>query len=184
MVNFHLQEYDIRNSYFGVIVKILFFLLLLSACARNSIKRETSLEFSDAPEAVQTAFHARHPDIKSNFHKQTIDGMDSYEIHIESSDMDRSERYSSDGHLIETEEEIKLTDIPEPIRIEIQSYLRENDSSKIQKIQKVNSAELDGYEIRSKTKESSTGLMEYFFERNGKIHHAEEVELLSIHNLN
>lgn len=161
---------------------IIFFLLL--SCARNSLKRETSLEFMDAPEAVRTAFQKRHPDIKSNFHKQNIDGVDTYEIHLETSPMDRSERYSADGLLVETEEEIKLSDIPEPIRNDIQSYLRQNDSLKIQKIQKVKSAEIDGYEIRSKTKESSTGQMEYFFERNGKFHHAEEVELVSIHNLN
>lgn len=165
-------------------MKYLLLALLLSSCARNNVKRETSVSIKNIPDAVKTAFSHRHPDVKTNFHLQTIDDEPTYEVHLGSPGMDISERYSKEGNLIEIEEEVKLSDIPEPVRNDIQTYLRDKDSSRIQKIQKTKSADFDGYEIRCKTSESKTGVMEYFFERDGKFHHADEVELESIHNLN
>ena len=164
-------------------IYILIFMILYG-CATYIHKKEKALRQDEVPLIINENFHKRHPNVQTNFHRQTINGIQTYEIHFIKDDKEFSERYDDNGLLIETEQDISFDEIPEGIKSLIRTWMAENNSSNVLKAQKVESQEFKGYEIKTKSKESKTGLLEAFFDYKGQFHHSEEVELTSIPNLN
>ncbi len=160
-----------------------FFLFLLFSCTHDQVKQERALKDVDVPSEVRVAFLKRHEHIQENFHLQVIEGAASYEVHFVENGKQKSERFNAKGILVEDEEHINFSDIPEKSQKTIQSYLSNEQESEILEVQKVHTQEFDGYELRTKSKKSKTGLMEYFFNEDGSFHHHEEVELFAIPSL-
>jgi hypothetical protein len=163
---------------------VIFFLALAACSSPHVHKKQYSLNSRDLPEAVLSKFEKRHPGVNADYRLYVDETDKSIEAEFTIDSKNHSERYTESGTLVEVEQEIAITDIPIPVKAEIESYLRENDCTKIQKVQLVKTKTFHGYEIKVKTPGSNTGLMEYFFEINGALNHFEEVELVSIPTLN
>lgn len=160
-------------------------LLILIACSNASIKKERSVSFDKLPKLVADSFTAHHPGMTPNFHIQNFADVETYEAHFQIEEKEISERYSSNGEIMETEKVMDWKELPENVRQNIEIYLKDHDGKyKVLKVQEVKSSGFSGYEVNVRTKKSRTHLMEYFFNKDGSINHQEEVQLKSIPTLN
>ncbi|HYE33893.1 PepSY-like domain-containing protein [Methylocaldum sp.] len=78
---------------------------------------EPLLSKQDIPQAVLAAFQKDHPTAKRvKYEEETIDGKNAYEIAFQDEKaQERSEVYSADGTLMETEKVIKINELPEAV---------------------------------------------------------------------
>ncbi|MGX2030299.1 MULTISPECIES: PepSY-like domain-containing protein [Methylocaldum] len=78
---------------------------------------EPLLNKQDVPQAVLAAFQKDHPAAKGvKYEEEVLDGKEAYEIaYRDEKGQERSEVYSADGTLVETEKVIKLDELPESV---------------------------------------------------------------------
>lgn len=156
-------------------MKLIILLMFLFSCSSQTHKKQYSINHTDLPPEVKKSFEARHPRTEPTFLIQETNFKKTFEANFKIDSTDWSERYTNDGDLIETKEEISMKDIPKSVQFKIQNFLRDHYARKTTKIEKVKSDSFNGFQFKVNTTQSETGLMEYFFEANGEIHHQEQV---------
>jgi uncharacterized membrane protein YkoI len=128
---------------------------------------EPLLNRQDVPQAVLAAFQKDHPTVKRvKYEEEVIDGKDAYEIaYFDEKGQERSEVYSADGTLVETEKVIKLDDLPDSV---LQAVKNNHPRATLQRAFQVSdtSGTVTSYEVEIREGKRER---EVEFDPNGKI---------------
>lgn len=117
-------------------IAFLFALILGSGCAMSAQKTP--------PQAVVAAFNQKFPGVKKVGWDKEKNG--EWEAEFEQNEVDMSANFSADGKWLETETEIKVTDLPAPV----QAALKGKKIKEAARIQKADGTTVYEAEVRRK----------------------------------
>ncbi len=124
------------------------------------------LSKSQVPQAVIDAFEKAFPNAKpSEFETETFEGRAVYEVEYKENGKEYELLYSADGILVQTEEEIDVKSLPEPVAQAVNKAYPEATIKEAEKLMKPDGT-LTGYEVEIKTEGKKIGLE---LDVNGKI---------------
>ncbi len=128
--------------------------------------QETRLEQKDVPKAVLEAFHRDFPGaVKPTFVREMENGEAKYEISFTQKGKKKDASYSEDGTLMEVEEEIGVSEVPQKIIDLIKS---KTTRFKILRAEKVKEGDFEGYELLIEfTRKGQTRVREVRFDAAG-----------------
>ncbi|MFN0032237.1 MAG: PepSY-like domain-containing protein [Flavobacteriales bacterium] len=135
---------------------ILVIALLVVACNTSAQKKIT------VPEAVKTAFATAYPKATAA-EWEMEDGM--YEAEWKENNMETSVLYMADGTLVQTETEIKVEDLPQPVRDYVTNNLKGQKIKEAAKIVAANG---------TISYEAEVGGTDYILDANGTLLSTEE----------
>jgi len=123
-------------------------LLVLSTCTDLPAQKPEKNKRSGLPAAVLAAFQKAYPNAKvMNWAKERKDGKLVYEVERVDQGRGRDILYTPGGDVIEVEEEIQESDLPEAVAAAIK---KQHPSARISKCEKVTRGSTIVYEIRLK----------------------------------
>ncbi|WP_374090109.1 PepSY-like domain-containing protein [Methylomicrobium lacus] len=114
---------------------------------------EKELRKNEVPKAVLNAFEKSYPNAKDvEFEEEMFEGKASYEVEYKDNGKEYEVMYSADGMLLQKEEEIDVSALPEAVTNAIK---KEHPKAKIEEAEKLMKADgtLTGYEVNIKTGE-------------------------------
>jgi uncharacterized membrane protein YkoI len=124
------------------------------------------LSKGQVPKAVIDAFEKAYPNAKSpEFETETFEGRAVYEVEYKENGKEYEALYSADGILVQTEEEIDVKSLPEPVVQAINKAYPEANIKEAEKLMKPDGT-LTGYEVEIKTEGKK---IELELDVNGKI---------------
>lgn len=124
------------------------------------------LSKSQVPQAVIDAFEKAFPNAKpSEFETETFEGRAVYEVEYKENGKEYELLYSADGILVQTEEEIDVKSLPEPVAQAVNKAYPEATIKEAEKLMKPDGT-LTGYEVEIKTEGKK---IELELDVNGKI---------------
>ena len=167
----------------------IFICILLSAFAIASEKpsyRDSSVKKKDAPSFLIAATPSgKEIDDVEYFKKEWADGKVTYELKYEKDDEEISETWSSEGKLLEREEDIKFKSLSLTVQEKIRSYLKKKyENPKILETEKRTTEDgkkLIDVEVAHK---KETGVTEVSFTEDGTYVSEEAEEVPQIETLN
>ncbi|UQN12448.1 PepSY-like domain-containing protein [Methylococcus capsulatus] len=108
---------------------------------------EKELSAKQVPRAVHEAFQKAYPAAKeTKYSERTTDGKIVYEVEFEDRGRKLEATYGAEGALIETEEEIKPTELPEPV---VSAIKKAHPGATVKEAEKVFNPKgtVSGYEV-------------------------------------
>jgi uncharacterized membrane protein YkoI len=124
------------------------------------------LSKGQVPKAVIDAFEKAYPNAKSpEFETETFEGRAVYEVEYKENGKEYEALYSADGILVQTEEEIDVKSLSEPVVQAVNKTYPEANIKEAEKLMKPDGT-LTGYEVEIKTEGKK---FELELDVNGKI---------------
>lgn len=118
-----------------------------AAFASLAAAEEKELTTKQVPQAVQEAFQKAHPAAKHvEYSEEAREGKTAYEIEFKDQGKELEAVYSADGALIETGEEIKISELPEAV---VKAVKKDHPHAVLKEAEKLLQPDgsLRGYEI-------------------------------------
>ena len=130
-----------------VVFAALFAILSQAAAGENEVSK------NKVPKAVLEAFEKSYPNAKDvEFEKEMFEGKAAYEVEYKDNGKEYEAMYNVDGVLVQREEEIDVSALPEAVTNAIK---KEHPKAKIEEAEKLMKPDgtLSGYEVDIKTGE-------------------------------
>jgi uncharacterized membrane protein YkoI len=111
---------------------------------------EKELSAKQVPQAVHEAFQKAYPGAKSpKFSQEVSDGKTTYEVEFKEQGKEIEATFSAEGTLLETEQEIKISELPKEIVAAIE---KAHPGAKLKEAEKLLKADgsLSGFEVEIK----------------------------------
>lgn len=119
-------------------------LVLLGVLACSAFGQETKIQFKDLPPAVQATAKAQSQGATvKGYSKEIEKGKTEYELQLLVNGKKRDVSIDPDGKLLETEEVVRFSSVPQKVRDAIQ---QEAKGAKVEKVEMVKSDEPTVYE--------------------------------------
>ena len=110
-------------------------LTLLACSSVTGASEERELSSKEVPQPVHEAFQKAYPAAKEfKYEEESADGKPAYEVKFKDQGKKIDVLYSADGALIETEEHIKISELPEAV---IKVIKKEHPHAKLKEAEKI-----------------------------------------------
>jgi uncharacterized membrane protein YkoI len=122
----------------------------LAAFSSLASAGEKDVSAKQVPQAVHEAFQKAYPAAKSpKYSTEITDGKTTYEVEFKDHGKEFEATYSAEGTLIETEEEIKTTELPKAV---VDAIEKAHPGAKLKEAEKVLKTDgtVSGYEVEIK----------------------------------
>ena len=131
-------------------VQTLTILALIACSSAASASEESKLTSKQVPQPVHEAFQKAYPAAKGvKYEEESADGKIAYEVKFKDNRKELEVLYSADGALIETEEEIKISELPDAV---VKSIKKAHPHAKLKEAEKILNPDgtVRGYEVEIK----------------------------------